>query len=279
MKKGISDIMFTPQWETESFFKEANRAGFSGVEINFCEDEGVLTKTTSLADANRIAHIAADYQLEITSISSELLTHYAFTSSDVRLRKSGEEIGRRMIEFAVEMDIKVINILPGIINKAISYEKAYEKSIESLRRLGDEAATAGVTIGVENTDNNFLPSPKEFISFLDELDHSTVKAYFNIANALVTGYPKHFIDSLGDRIIGVHVKDYHESIGGFMPVLEGDIDWPTVMNALQQISYNGYLISVPSRAHKYVLERHMDRYSRDVSALLSLLSPTKKVSL
>lgn len=272
MKKGISDIMFTPQWEAEIFFKEANRSGFSGTEINFCEEEGILTKSTSLIEANKLAHMAANYQLEITSISSDLFKHYAFTSSDVRLRKSGEEIGRRMIEFAVEMGINVINILPGIINKDISYEKGYEKAVESIKRLGDEAATAGVIIGVENTANNFLPSPKEFISFLDDLNHSTVKAYFNTANALVTGYPKHFIDSLSDRIIGVHVKDYSELNSGFKPILEGDIDWPTVMNALHQ-SYDGYLISVPPQAHKHVLERHMDRYSRDVSALLSLLDP------
>lgn len=278
MEKGISDIMFTPEWKSETFFKEANRAGFSGVELNFCEEEGILTKATSLVDASKLAHMAANYQLGITSLSSDLFTHYAFTSSDVRLRKSGEEIGRRMIEFAVEMDVKVINILPGCINKGISYEKGYDKAVESIKRLGDEAATAGVTIGIENTDNNFLPSPKEFISFIDEIDHSSIKAYFNTANALVTGYPKHFIDSLGDRIIGVHVKDYCKSTGGFMPILEGDIDWPIVMDALQQ-SYNGYLISVPPLAHKHVLERHMDRYSRDLSALMSLLNPVNTISL
>ena len=112
VKKGISDILFIPRWKTETFFKEASRAGFLGVEINFCEDDGILTKTTSLSEANKIAHLAANHNIEINSISSELFNHYAFNSCDSRFRKSGEEIARRMIEFAAEMGVNIINVLP-----------------------------------------------------------------------------------------------------------------------------------------------------------------------
>lgn len=271
MKTGLSDVMFVPKWEEETFFREAQKVGFSGVEINFREKVGMLRKTTSLSDAYKLAHLAAAYHVNITSISSELFTYYAFTSSDMRLRKSGEEIARRMIEFAFEMDVKVINIMPGAVTAEMSYEKAYENAVESISRLGNEAMKAGIIIGVENSEKKFLPSSREFIGFLDDINHPSVKAYLNMGNALVTGYPEHFIDCLGDRIVGVHVKDYRQSIGSFTPVLDGDINWPSVMRALEKSGYNGYLVSTPSQEHKHGLERHIERYSKDIVALLNLL--------
>lgn len=273
VKKGVSDILFVPRWKTETFFKEADRVSFSGVEINFHEDIGILTKTTSLYEANKIAHLAANYNIEINSISSELFKRYSFTSCDSRLRKSGDEIARRMIEFAAEMGVKTINVLPGTLCTEVPYEKFYVNAVESLKRLADEAKKMGIVIGVENTDNHFLPSPKEFIGFLDDIDHRSVKACLNTANALITGFPEHFVESLSDRIIGVHVKDFRKQINSFATVLEGDINWPSILNALYEIPFKGYLISIPSQPHKYGLERHIERYSRDVTALLSLLGP------
>lgn len=274
MKKGLSDVMFVPKWGAEKLFKEANRTEFTGVEINFSE-EGLLTRTTSLSDANKLAHLAANHHVEITSISSELFTKYPLTANDARLRKSGEEISRRMIEFAAEMGINTVNIEPGMITIETSYEKAYDHAVESIKRLGNEAASAGVTIGVENIANKFLSSPKEFIGFLDDINHPAVKAFLNTGHAFVTGFPEHYINMLENRIIGIHVNDYRASLGSYVPVLEGDINWPNVMSTLQNIAYDGYLTSIPPYPHKHGLERHVERYSTDVSALINLLDPVR----
>lgn len=273
MKKGLSDAMFIPKWGAEKFLKLAKKAGFSGVELNFREDSGNITPKTPLSDANRFAHLVGLYDLEISSLSTGLFNHYSLSSNDPRLRKSGEEIGRRMIEFAAEMDVKIIKVVPGTITGDISYGTAYENAVDSLIGLGEEAAAAGVTIGVENVYNKFLPSPREFVNFLDDINHPYVKAYFDNGNALVTGYPEHFIELLGDRIIAMHVKDYRQSIGSFVSILEGDTNWPAIMNALQDISYKGYLISTPPYPYEYGHERHVERYAQDLTAILDLLIP------
>src|SRR5690625_4074861 len=173
MKKGLSDAMFIPKWSTEIFFQLAKKNGFQGVELNFRKNEGDLTPETSLEEANRLAHLAAKNQLTISSISSSLFHHYPLSSGDSRLRKSGEEIGRRMIEFAAEMGVKIIKVIPGTVTSDMSYCEAYQNSVKSLLRLGNEAHTVGVTIGVENCYNKFLPSPKEFADFLEDINHSS----------------------------------------------------------------------------------------------------------
>lgn len=272
MKKGLSDAMFIPKWNIEKFLKLANKCGFEGVELNFRENEGEFTPKTSLEEANRLGHLAAHYQLEIASISSSLFHKYPLSSNHSRLRKSGEEIGRRMIEFAAEMGVKVVKVIPGTVTSDMSYCTAYKNSIKSMLHLGNEAAAVGVTIGVENVYNKFLPSPKEFADFLNDINHPSIKAYVDIGNALVTGYPEHFIEILNDQIIGVHVKDYRKSLGCFVSTLEGDANWPGIMTSLQDIPYQGYLISTPPYKFAYGHERHIERYSQDLTALINLLN-------
>lgn len=271
MKKGLSDAMFIPKWTTEKFFDLARKYRFEGVELNFRENEGELTPQTSLEEANRLAHEAARHQIEIISISSSLFYQYPLSSGNSKLRKCGEEIGRRMIEFAAEMGVKMIKVLPGTITQHMSYCQAYKNSLKSLMHLGNEAQAVGVIIGVENVCNKFLPSPKEFVDFLNDLNHPSIKAYLDIGNALVTGYPEHFIEILDERIIGVHVKDYRESIRSFVSIMEGDTNWPAVMGALQNIPYQGYLVSTPPYQYTHGHERHMERYSQDLTAILDLI--------
>lgn len=273
MKKGLSDAMFIPKWPVEKFLKLAKKSGFDGVELNFRENTGDITPQTSLSEANKLAHVVGLYDLEIASLSTSLFNHYSLSSNDSTLRKSGEEIGRRMIEFAHEMDIDIIKVVPGTVTGDVSYCEAYENAIESLMNLGAEAEAAGITIGVENVYNKFLPSPREFVGFLDDINHPSVKAYFDNGNALVTGYPEHFIKLLGDRIVSIHVKDYRQSIGSFVSILEGDTNWPVVMTALQDLVYDGYLISTPPYPYEHGHERHIERYAQDLTAILDLLLP------
>jgi len=163
--------------------------GFSGVEINFCEKHGNLTPRTTLKEANILADTVVQLDLEISSLSTDLFHDYPLSSSESRLRKSGVEIGRRMIEFAAEMEVPIVKVIPGSIAADLSYDVAYENAVASIIKLGDEAASAGVMIGLENTVNQFLASPREFASFLNDVDHPYVYAYLNTCHALVTGYP------------------------------------------------------------------------------------------
>jgi L-ribulose-5-phosphate 3-epimerase len=44
----------------------------------------------------------------------------------------------------------------------------------------------------------------------------------------------------------VHLKDFRRSvgtIGGFVPLGDGDADWPAVMAALRDVGYDGWVTS------------------------------------
>ena len=87
-------------------------------------------------------------------------------------------------------------------------------------------------------------------------------------NLIAFGYPEQWVRILGRRIGEIHLKDYRESvggIGGFVGLLEGDVNWPEVMAALGEIGYDGFLTAevFPYRHHGEAILRHtsesMDR--------------------
>lgn len=278
MRKGLSDANFIPDLDTESFLKAAKKAEFEGVELNLREEGGELTLETSAAEVRRLVLLAKNYDIEIATLSTALLNKYALSSGDKRTRQKGEDIGMRLIEFAAEMGTKVIQMVPGVAYAETSYEVSYHLAAESLSRLGDEATSAGITIGIENVCNKFLPSPREFAGFLDDINHPSVKAYFDNGNALATGYPEHFVNLLGNQIVAMHVKDYRQNSGDFVSILEGDTNWPAMMHALNDIPFKGYLIGTPHYPYAHCHERHIEKFSQDLTSILNLITPVEKTN-
>ena len=114
-----------------------------------------------------------------------------------------------------------------------------------------------VNIGLENVWNKFLLSPMEMRDFIDKIGSDYVGSYLDIGNTLANGYPEHWIRTLGNRIKKVHFKDYRIEAGGlhgFVDLLAGDVNYPAVVNELEQIGYDGWVTAEMIPNYKYHTE-------------------------
>ncbi|MBE3582683.1 MAG: sugar phosphate isomerase/epimerase [Limnochordaceae bacterium] len=212
------------------------------------ESEGdvptALTTTTRREQAERLAACVRGLGLELSSLSTALLWQYPLSSPDPAQRQKGIEIVEAMLQLAEWMRIGAILVVPGVVTPDSPYDQVWERSQAALRQLAAKAAQHRVVIGVENVWNKFLLSPLEFARFIDDIDSPWVGAYFDIGNVLVNGYPDQWIRLLGKRIQRCHVKDFRTDVGtiqGFVPLLQGHVPWTSVVKALQEIGYDGYL--------------------------------------
>lgn len=268
MRKGVNQWCFPSDWTVERMLSEAAKAGFEGVELNVSEaadpakapalvqslglkDSAGLTTASTPADARAIAARAKELGLTIPSLSTAL--HWQYPLTDPVHGTKGREIVRRMLELAEAAGAGAILVVPGLVTEEVSYDIAYGRASEALTELSADAKAHNVIIGVENVWNRFLLSPLEFRRFLDEIGSDWVKAYFDCGNVLVSGFPDQWIRILGSRLARVHVKDFRQSVGnihGFAPLLEGDVNWPAVRQALRDVNYSGYVsVEVPPPAH------------------------------
>jgi len=132
-------------------------------------------------------------------------------------------------------------LVPAVVNAQTTYHDAWVRSQEQIRKLIPMAQELKVIIGVEEVWNKFLLSPLEFARYVDEFKSPWIRAYFDVGNVVIFGYPQDWIRTLGKRIVKLHIKDFkfqHE-VAKWVPLREGEINWPEVYKALAEIGYTG----------------------------------------
>jgi L-ribulose-5-phosphate 3-epimerase len=99
-----------------------------------------------------------------------------------------------------------------------------------------------VVIAVEEVWNKFLLSPLEFARYVDEFNSPWIRAYFDVGNVVLYGYPQDWIRTLGKRIVKLHFKDFrfpNRKTAEWVNLKEGEIDWKDVRAALAEIGFQG----------------------------------------
>ena len=231
-------------------FAEAVQAGYDAVELALSA-QGELTAGTTQEECRRILQKAEDADVEISSLATGLFWDHPLTSDDPETAAAGREIAVKLLEVASWLELDTVLVVPGAVDvfflpdfKPVSYDVVYDRAVEAMEELVPVAEKFGVCIGLENVWNKFLLSPLEMRDFVDRFGSNYLGVYFDVGNVLLYGYPQHWIRILGERIKKVHLKDFRASVGtaeGFCDLLDGDVDWQAVMDALTDTGYDGYL--------------------------------------
>ena len=151
-----------------------------------------------------------------------------------------------------------------------SFMDNYRSSQEAIRKAIPYAEKKRIYLLIENIWNTFLIEPLTMARYIDELDSPYVKTYFDVGNVVRWGWPQHWIEVLGKRIVKIHIKEYNlkvamsEGMGkGFaFPIGQGSIDWKRVREELTKIGYRGWAtaeVSGGNRERLAEISRQMDK--------------------
>ncbi|MGH9341317.1 MAG: sugar phosphate isomerase/epimerase family protein [Acidobacteriota bacterium] len=213
-------------------FKLAVDVGFVGMETQTVTDESV---------AREIGEAAREAGLKIHSVMNMDHWRYPLSSADPEVVERSIQGMETSLRNAKLWGADVVLLVPAVVNPETTYEQAWPRSQEQIRKLIPLAQELGVVIAVEEVWNKFLLSAPEFVRYVDEFNSPWVKAYFDVGNIVMYGYPQHWIRTLGDRIVRFHLKDFDTETRQFVQLREGSIDWPEVRKAIADIGFGGYL--------------------------------------
>ncbi len=247
-------------------FKLLRAAGFHGVEVMSAMNQAEVL-------AARDAH-----GLEIPSVV--ISTHWAkpLSHPSVSERQIGLDGLLHGLRDAKVYGAKSVLLVPGVVNKDISYPDAYARSIAEIRKAVPLAEELGVAIAIENVWNSFLLSPLEAAAYVDQFKSPFVRWHFDVGNIVNTGWPQHWIDVLGSRIAAVHVKEFSRKLAGEKgaragfqsDLMTGDSDWPAVMAALDRQKYAGWMITEQYRSPNLTDEQYLAEISGKLDRILAL---------
>lgn len=282
MRKSITLRAFPAQMGMAARLRLARDAGYEGVEVNL-EPEEEYTLEASDEALLGLRRQVEGFGLQVSSVYSRTQWLNPITSQNAETRGRGKAIILALAHAAACLGTDAVLVVPGAVDNSIfckepeivPYDVAYETAQGVMRELAAEMkGFPGVHLLVENVWNKFLLSPLEFARFVDEIDHPQVGVYFDVGNILHTGYPEHWIRILGRRIQRVHFKDFRLAVDnehGFVTLLEGDVNWPAVCEALAAIGYDSWVAAEVLPAYRYFgaeliyeLRRKMDVILRTV---------------
>jgi len=260
MKISISNWSFDPGKSLRDCMELAKDAGYDGFEVAL-GDVGEFSMESSEADARAVRARAEEVGIESSGVACGLYWGCSLTADCEAERAKAKAILKKEIEMAAWVGVDGILVVPGNVHASfipdcpvVSYDVAWERATEAIGEAAPLAESLGVTIGVENVWNKFLLSPLEMARFLDQFESDRVGAYFDVGNVLLTGFPEQWIRILGKRIARVHFKDFRCEVGGlagFVDLLSGEVNWPAVMAAFQEIGYDGWVTAemIPPYTH------------------------------
>jgi L-ribulose-5-phosphate 3-epimerase len=258
IKKGLVAGMLPSSMSYADRFKLAREVGFEEVECYTTADE---------REAAEIKKAAESAKLRIHSVMNQAHWKYPLSSGDPSAVAESVKGMETSLRNAALWNADTVLLVPAVVNAETSYKDAWTRSQAQIRKMIPLAAKLKVIIAVENVWNKFLLSPLEFAQYVDEFKSPWVKAYLDVGNMVLYGYPQDWIRTLGKRTVKVHFKDFKFEKGRteWTALREGQIDWPAVMKAFQEVGYTGTAsVELPGGDEAYLRE-----VSRRVDLILS----------
>ena len=256
IKKGLVFDMLPEKLSYGDRFKLARDVGFEVVQVPTEPDAGKAEEIKKAADSAGI---------RIDSVMNMDHWKYPLSSSDRAAVEKSLAGMRTSLHNAKLWRADVVLLVPAVVDAKTSYRDAWARSQKEIRSLIPLAEELKVVIGIEEVWNKFLLSPLEMSKYIDEFQSPWIKAWFDVGNVVLYGYPQDWIHTLGRRIVKVHLKDFKRKEDGYAWVNlgDGDVDWGAVRQAFADVGYSGSVIAE--------LEGGDESYLRDVSGRIDRL--------
>ena len=260
IKKGVWMEMLPAELSYADRLKMAREVGFEVLQAPTEPDERKAEELRKAADAAGI---------RIDSVMNMDHWKYPLSSDDPAVVEKSLAGMRTSMHNAKLWGADVVLLVPAVLDARTSYRDAWTRSQQAIRKLLPLAEELKVTIAMEEVWNRFLLSPLEMAAYIDEFHSPRVKAWFDVGNCVLYGYPQDWIRTLDQRIVKVHLKDFKRNKDSYAWVNlgEGDIDWAAVREAFAAIHYTGsatvelpagdaaYLRDVSKRVDRLLLNR------------------------
>src|SRR5690625_925617 len=240
MKIGVIQIILR-DYSVDRIIELCRTAGYDIVELVFREgtDPDINISDQGLAE---LGQRLKDQGVEVTSLIANYADIGNFLDPDPATQEKRMKSLVRSIEIAGALDVGAALLHPGQLVPEASYSKIWDSFLGHMRDVAPIAAKHRVAVGIENVWNKFILSPREMRLFLDDVNSEWIGCYLDTANMMAYGFPEQWIDELGEHIKRVHFKDFRRKEHRFVPLQEGDTDWPRIMEKLRSINYEDGVI-------------------------------------
>ena len=252
LKKAVKYAMIKIKGSIEEKLELVKSLGFLGVEMdspsNIDKDEAVKARDKT--------------GIVIHGVIDSIHWRDTLSDPDEKVRAKGLAGLETALKDAQVYGADTALLVPGVVRGNVTYEQCWQRSSAEVRKAIPLAEKVGVKIAIEVVWNNFLTKPEQLIEYVDQFKTPYVGAYFDCSNMIKYGVkPGDWIRQLGKRMLKFDFKGYSKS-RQWVPIGEGDEDWPDILKALAEVGYNGWATAEVAGGGPKELKDVADRMNR-----------------
>jgi hexulose-6-phosphate isomerase len=230
LRKAVKYSMIGQGKTVQDKFELTKKIGFEGVEID-------SPSKLNLDEANAAGKATG---IKIHGVIDSVHWRDTLSHPDEKVRAKGLEALLGAIRDAEKVGADTVLLVPGVVNKDVTYEQCWERSRAEVKKALPAAEKAKVRIAIEVVWNNFITKPDQFVEYIDSFASPWLGGYFDCSNMVKYGVPPaDWIRKLGKRMLKFDFKGYSKA-KGWVGIGEGDENWPDIQKALVEVGYNGW---------------------------------------
>lgn len=210
------------------------RLGYSSLEISGEPDRWDVADVRS-----RLDH----YGLSCWGAVTLMMDGLNLQSASEEVREASIAYAKRCVDLVDGLDGKILSLVPGTVGKITpdaDPETEWGWVVEGVRDIAEYAAARGIRTGIEplNRFEAYLINRcDQALELADAAGVEGVGVVLDIFHMhMEESDPLEAIRQAGDRIVDFHVADNNR-----MPAGLGSIDWPSVVDTLREVGYDGAL--------------------------------------
>jgi fructoselysine 3-epimerase len=232
--------VWVPAYTLEDTIERIAKIGYEGIEIGAGSPHAYppcLTKERR----KHIRKVLDDNGIALSSMLPALSggPGHNLTSPIPEERRHTIDHYKDLVELTAEWGGKIVLYIPGWIIFGTTFKQAWEWSTAALSEIADKAAKFDITLVIEpvSFDTNFVDKGEEAIEMMEEVNKPNVKLMFDTFHTLYRKEPSSdYIYRMGKNLRHMHISDNNR-----LPPGQGRGDFISVINALKDIDFDGYL--------------------------------------
>ncbi|MDS0525662.1 sugar phosphate isomerase/epimerase [Clostridium sp. SHJSY1] len=153
------------------------------------------------------------------------------------------------IRFAKYLGCSIVGTETGALNKEYVYteknntEEAFQRSLNSIKILVEEAEKFGVLVGIEGVTKHVMNTPERLKRAIDSVNSNNLQVIFDPINFIdESNYDKQdeiiekSFELFGDKIVVIHAKDFVYKDGKVQQVSigKGKFNYPLLLSLIKE---------------------------------------------
>lgn len=225
----------------------AKEAGYDFVEISIDETDAKLARLDWTKE-ERLELVKTMYEVGLPIRSMCLSGHrkYPLGSSDPATEARSLEIMEKAIQLADDLGVRIIQLAGYDVYYDESTPETVERFGRNLKKAARMAARAGVLMGFETMETEFMNTVEKSMQYVKLIDNPYLGVYpdvGNLTNAAKT-YGTSVLDDLETgrgHLVAMHLKETVPGKFREIPFLTGHVDFPAVIRKGWQLGVRRFV--------------------------------------